>query len=107
MRLGTSEHPNHSTVLKSLFSNTENVCNKSVLRTQSTGLKTNNYFGLFEKESKKRSNQIGAATVQQKTLAWACAVDVTDRVGGRRNKVADVMRARRIVQRAACTAAFT
>lgn len=60
-----------------------------MLRTQSTGLKTNNYFGLFEKESKKQSNQIGAATVRQKTLASACAVDVTDRASARCNKVAD------------------
>lgn len=55
-------------------------------RTQSTGLKTNNYLGLFENESKKWSNQIGAATVRQKTLAW----DVLDRPNGenQRNEVA-------------------
>lgn len=61
---------------------------------QSKELKTNNYFGLFEKKSKKLSNQICAATVQQKTFTWACAVDVTDRGGSRCNKGA--MRARHI-----------
>lgn len=83
----TSEHWIRSTVLKSLFSNTENVCNKSVQRTQSTGLKTNNYFGLFEKERKKWSNQIGAATVRQKTSVWDVRGRCNGRSGGRRDVI--------------------